>query len=235
MNPDTRTRLLHYLVRFHFAYLIAIPLLGLLSWWFTWRQSLIVMIAAGFAAIAAFYSLQIERYHLTKHLPSALWVVLSAPVLLLTASLFGGGLWFFFLDATFVEIGGMCAGIVAGATVRGIEEREYKMPAVLYVFMGGFVAVWGWAIIRTHTQFHWYDNVWLVVAFVNSAYGYSRMFISGDVELRYGNTRAAARADAGWLDGPLNEDKGFVLILIFAVLIVLSPFALGLVNYILKG
>src|SRR6266576_6148657 len=96
MNPDTRSRLLHYLARFHFAYLIAIPLLGLVSWWFIWRQSLIVMIAAGFAAIAAFYSLQIERYHLTKHLPSAFWVTLTGPLLILTASLMGGGMWFFF-------------------------------------------------------------------------------------------------------------------------------------------
>jgi hypothetical protein len=192
------------------------------------------MIAAGFAAIAAFYSLQIERYHLTRHLPSALWVVLSGPLLLLTASAFGGGLWFFFLDATFVEIGGMCGGIVVGATVKGIEEGEYRMPAILYLFMGGFIAVWGWAIIRTHAQFHWYDNVWLAAAFVNSAYGYSRMFISGEVELRYGNTRAAARAGVGWLDGPLNEDNGFALILVFAVLIVLSPFVLGVMNYILK-
>src|SRR5580765_1016261 len=112
MTPEIRSRLLHYLVRFHFAYLIAIPLLGLVSWWFIRRQSLIVMIAAGFAAIAAFYSLQIERYHLTRHLPSALWVALTGPLLILTASLLGGGLWFFFLDATFVEIGGMCGGIV---------------------------------------------------------------------------------------------------------------------------
>ena len=234
MTPETRSRLLHYLVRFHFAYLITIPLLGLISWWFVRRQALIVMIVSGFAAIAAFYSLQIERYHLTKHLPSALWVILTGPLLLLTASLFGGGLWFFFLDATFVEIGGMCAGIVVGATVKGLEEREYKMPAVLYFFMGGFVVVWGWAIVWTHGQFHWYDNVWLVVALINSGYGYSRMFVSGEVELRYGNTRAAARAGAGWLDGPLNEDRGFVLILIFAVLIVLSPFALGVMNYLLK-
>src|SRR6185369_12878844 len=121
-SPDLQRRLLHYLVRFHFAYLITIPLLGILSWWFVWRQSLIVMIAAGFAAIAAFYSLQIERYDLTGHLPSAIWVVLSGPVLLVTASVFGGGLWFFFGDATFVEIGGMCAGIVAAATVRGLDE-----------------------------------------------------------------------------------------------------------------
>ena len=92
MHPDTRARLLHYLVCFHFAYLIAIPLLGLLSWWFVWRPALMVMIVAGFAAIATFYSLQIERYHMTTHLPSALWVVLSGPLLLLTASLFGGGL-----------------------------------------------------------------------------------------------------------------------------------------------
>ena len=73
-----------------------------------------------------------------------------------------------------------------------------------------------------------------VAAFLNGAHGYSRMFISGEVELRYGNTRAAARAGAGWLEGPLNDDRGFVLILIFAVLIVLSPFALGVMNYWLK-
>src|SRR6185369_15436494 len=139
MTPETRSRVLHYLVRFHFAYLVTIPLLGLISWWVIWRQALLVMIAAGFAAIAAFYSLQIERYHLTAHLPSAIWVVLSAPVLLVTASIFGGGLWFFFGDATFVEIGGMCLGIVAAATVRGLDEREYRMPAILYLFMGGFI------------------------------------------------------------------------------------------------
>jgi hypothetical protein len=153
MTPETRSRLLHYLVRFHFAYLITIPLLGLVGWWFIWRQALIVMIASGFAAIAAFYSLQIERYHLTEHLPSALWVVVSGPVLLLMASFFGGGMWFFFLEATFVEVGGMCAGIVYAATIRGIDEREYKMPATLYLFMGGFIAVWGWAMARTHTKF----------------------------------------------------------------------------------
>ena len=234
MTPETRSRLLHYLVRFHFAYLITIPLLGLISWWFVRRQALIIMIASGFAAIAAFYSLQIERYHLTRHLPSALWVVFTGPLLLLTASLFGGGLWFFFLDATFVEIGAMCTGIVYAATIRGLDEREYKMPAILYLFMGGFVVVWGWSMVLTHTRFHWYDNVWLIAAFVNGAYGYSRMFISGEVELRYGNTRAAERAGAGWMDGPLKEDNGFVLIVIFAVLIVLSPFVLGLLNYILK-
>jgi len=234
MTPETQSRLLHHLVRFHFAYLVTIPVLGLISWWSIWRQSLIVMIASGFAAIAAFYSLQIERYHLTRHLPSALWIVITGPVLILTASLFGGGMWFFFLDATFVEIGTMCAGIVFAATVRGIEEGEYKMPAVLYLFMGGFIVVWGWAMLRTHTRFHWYDNVWLVAAFANGAYGYGRMFVSGDVELRYGNTRAAVRAGAGWLNGPLNEDGVFALILVFAVLIVLSPFAVGLLNYILK-
>ena len=234
MKSDEKSRLLHYLVRFHFAYLITIPLLGLVSWWFVWRPALLVMIVAGFAAIAAFYSLQIERYHLTKHLPSALWVVLSGLLLLVAASLLGGGLWFFFLDATFVEIGGMCAGIVFAATVRGLDEREYKMPAVLYLFMGGFIVVWGWAMIRTHMRFHWYDNVWLVAALVNGAYGYGRMFVSGEVELRYGNTRAAARAGAGWIDGPLNADNGFVLIVVFAVLIALSPLALGVLNYILK-
>src|SRR3954468_620330 len=172
MTHDARSRLLHYLVRFHFAYLITIPLLGLISWWFIWRAALLLMIIAGFAAIAAFSSLQVEPCHLTRHLPSAVWVVMSGPQLLLTASLFGGGLWFFFADATFVEIGGMCAGIVAGATVRGIEEHEYKMPAILYFFMGGFILVWGWAIMRTHREFHWYDNVWLLAAFANAAYGY---------------------------------------------------------------
>ncbi|HYW70631.1 MAG TPA: hypothetical protein VE961_06340 [Pyrinomonadaceae bacterium] len=234
MSPENRSRLLHYLVRFHFAYLISIPLLGLIGWWFVWRSSLMVMIIAGFAAIAAFYSLQIERYHLTAHLPSAMWVVLSGPLLLVAASWFAGGLWFFFVDATFVEIGGMCAGIVAGATVRGLEDREYRMPAILYFFMGGFVVVWGWGMVQTHAGFHWYDNVWLIVAFANAAYGYSRMFVSGEIELRYGNTRAAARAGTGWLNGPLNDHKGFVLIVVFAVLIVLSPFVLGALNYFVK-
>src|SRR5262249_2032791 len=150
--------------------------LGLLSWWFIQRSSLGLMIIAGFAAIAAYYSLQVERYHLTTHLPSALWIIFLGPILLVTASVLGGGLWFFFLDATFVEVGGMCAGIVAGATARGVMEKEYGMPAVLYFFMGGFIGVWGWGIVRTHGRFHWYDNIWLAAAFANSAYGYSRMF-----------------------------------------------------------
>src|SRR5947207_15910441 len=118
MSPDTRRKLLYFLVRLHFAYLIAIPLLGLISWWFIWRSALTIMIIASFAPIAAYYSLQGERYHLTTHLPSAVWVVISNPLFVLIFSLFGGGFWFFFLDATFVEIGCMCAGIVVGATVK---------------------------------------------------------------------------------------------------------------------
>src|SRR5437763_1330265 len=118
MSPDTRRKLLYFLVRLHFAYLIAIPLLGLISWWFIWRSALTIMIIASFAPIAA--------------------------------------------------------------------------------------------------------------------YSYSRMFISGEVELRYGGTRAALRAGADWLDGPLQKDKGFALILIFAILIVLSPFVYGLLKYVGK-
>lgn len=234
MTDDSQARPLHYLVRFHFAYLVTIPLLGIISWWFVSRSTLMLMIAAGFVPIAAYYSLQIEKYHLTKHLPSALWVVLSGPLLVLAASVMGGGLWYFFLDATFVEIGSICVGIVVGATVKGIAEREYKMPAILYFFMGGFVVVWGWAMVRTHSQFHWFDNIWLIAAFVSGGYGYSRMFVSGDVELHYGATRAAARSGAGWLAGPIKEDQGFVLIVIFAVLIVLSPFVYGVLHYLAK-
>lgn len=234
MSPETRRKLLDFLVRFHFAYLVAIPTLGLVSWWFVRRSSLMVMIIAGFAAIAAYYALQVEQYHLTAHLPSAATTVFVPPILLVTSSILGGGLWFFFLDATFVEVGGMCGGIVVAATVKGLREKEYFMPAVLYIFMGGFVAVWGWGILVTHRQFRWYDNIWLGVAFLYTAYGYGRMFISGDVELMYGNTRAANRAGAEWLPGPMQDEKGFSLILVFAILIILSPIVLGFMEYISK-
>ncbi len=234
LSSKARRQLLNFLVRFHFAYLVAIPLLGLVSWWFVRRSALMLMIIAGFAAIAAYYALQTEQYHMTAHLPSALTTVFVGPALLVTASVLGGGLWFFFVDATFVEIGGMCGGIVVAATVKGIREREYTNPAILYFFMGGFVAIWGWGIFVTHRQFHWYDNIWLAAAFIYSAYGYGRMFISGDVELLYGNTRAASRAGAAWLPGPLQEEKGFSLIVVFAVLIILSPFVFGLLEYISK-
>src|SRR5204862_1718020 len=116
MLSDKRLKFLACLARLHFAYLVAVPLLGLLSWWFVQRSSLGLMLISGFAAIAAYYSLQVERYHLTTHLPSALWVIFLGPLLLFTSSLFGGGLWFFFVDATFVEVGSMCAGIIVGAT-----------------------------------------------------------------------------------------------------------------------
>src|SRR5215213_2709393 len=125
MSPDNERKLLASLVRFHFAYLIAVPLLGIISRWFLQRSLIGWMIASGFAAIAAYYSLQAERYHLTAHLPSALWVVFSSPLLLIVSSLLGGGFWYFYLDASYVEVGGMCAGIIAGATVKGLKEREY--------------------------------------------------------------------------------------------------------------
>lgn len=234
MSPDTRGRFLDFLVRLHFAYLVAIPVLGLVSWWFVRRPSLLLMIIAGFAAIAAYYALQGEKYHLTTHLPSAIQTVFVGPVLLLISSVLGGGLWFFFLDATFVEVGGMCGGIVVASTVKGLREKEYWNPAILYFFMGGFLAIWGWGILATHGQFHWYDNIWLAGAFLYTAFGYSRMFISGDIELMYGNTRAAERSGAPWLPGPLHDEKGFSLILVFAILIVLSPLVLGILEYISK-
>lgn len=231
MSPDRGGKLLALLVRLHFSYLVAIPLLGLVSWWFVRRPSLLLMIIAAFAAIAAYYALQAEKYHLTSHLPSAVTTVFVGPLLLLVSSMLGGGFWYFFLDATFVEIGGMCGGIVVAATVKGLAEKEYRNPAVLYLFMGGFLAIWGWGIFVTHGQFHWYDNIWLAAAFLFSAYGYSRMFVSGELELLYGNTGAAARAGASWLPGPLQDDKGFGLILVFAILIILSPLVLGLLEY----
>lgn len=234
MTDETHSRFLHYLVRCHFAYLITIPFLGLVSWWFVRPSALALVIITGFAPIAAYYSLQIERYNLTKHLPSALWVTISGPLLVLIASIRGGGIWFFFVDATFIEVGGMCAGIIIGATVKGLREREYFYPVVLYVFMGAFSAGWGWAIYQAHAGFRWQDNVWLIAAFINEGYGYSRMFISGDVDLYYGNTRSAQRADAGWMPGPLKDEHGFALILVFAIIIILSPFVIGLLKYVGK-
>ena len=106
------------------------------------------------------------------------------------------------------------------------------MALILYVFMGGFLVAWCWGILRTHGQFHWYDNIWFAVAFINAAWGYGRMFISGDLDLNYGNTRAAARAGADWLPGPFQDDQGVSLILIFAILVVLSPFLLGILGYL---
>src|SRR5947207_10035385 len=84
MLSDKRLKFLACLARLHFAYLVAVPLLGLLSWWFVQRSSLGLMLISGFAAIAAYYSLQVERYHLTTHLPSALWVIFLVPLLLST-------------------------------------------------------------------------------------------------------------------------------------------------------
>lgn len=233
MSPDKERKLLTSLVRFHFAYLVAVPLLGIISWWFLWRPVIGGMIASGFAAIAAYYSLQAERYHLTTHLPSALWVVFSSPLLLVISSLLGGGFWYFYLDAAFVEIGGMCAGIIAGATVKGLKEKEYFFMGVLYVFMGVFLVVWGWGLLKLHRSFDWYDNIWLVFALANEIYIYSRMFISGEIDLEYGQGRAARESGAELLSGPIKDD-GFSLILIFAVLIVLSPFILGILNYLFK-
>jgi hypothetical protein len=232
MSPDQERKLLTLLVRFHFAYLVAVPLLGIISWWFLQRPLIGWMIASGFAAIAAYYSLQAERYHLTTHLPSALWVVFSSPLLLSISSLLGGGFWYFYLDAAFVEVGGMCAGIIAGATVKGIKEREYFFMGVLYVFMGLFLMVWGWGVWKLHQNFPWHDNVWLLAALGNEIYIYSRMFISGEIDLEYGQGRAARRAGAAVMPGPVKDD-GFSLILIFAILVVLSPFVLGLLNYLL--
>lgn len=235
MPDDNRQRqLLAQLVRLHFAYLVAVPLLGIVSWWFLGRSLLPLMIFSGFAAIAAYYSLQAEKYHLTTHLPSALWVVFSSPLLLLISSLSGGGFWYFYLDAAFVEIGGMCAGIIAGATVKGIKEREYFAPVVLYIFMGGFLIIWGWGVFRVHKNFDWRDNIWLILALVNEIYIYSRMFVSGDIELEYGHGRAARKAGADLLEGPFKGDDGFSLILVFAILVVLSPFVLGILNYLFR-
>jgi hypothetical protein len=233
MSPDKERKLLAFLVRFHFAYLVVVPLLGIISWWFLERRLLGWMIASGFAAIAAYYALQAERYHLTAHLPSALWVVFSSPLLLLISSLLGGGFWYFYLDAAFVEVGGMCAGIVAGATVKGLKEREYFYMGVLYVFMGGFLLVWGWGLSKLHRNFDWYDNIWLVAALVNEIYIYSRMFIAGELDLEYGHGRAARSVGADVLPGPIKDD-GFSLILAFAILVILSPFVLGLLNYLFK-
>lgn len=231
MSPDKERRLLVSLVRFHFAYLVAVPFLGLISWWFLARHLIGWMIASGFAAIAAYYSLQAERYHLTTHLPSALWVVFSSPLLLVVSSLLGGGFWYFYLDAAYVEVGGMCAGIIAGATVRGLKEKEYFNMGVLYISMGLFLAVWGWGVFKLHRGFAWYDNIWLLLALVNGTYIYSRMFISGEIDVEYGHGRAAHRAGAELLPAPI-KDQGFSLILIFAILIVLSPFILGLLAYL---
>jgi hypothetical protein len=235
MSPDKERKLLVRLVRFHFAYLVAVPLLGIISWWFLRRPALPWMIASGFAAIAAYYSLQAERYHLTTHLPSALWVVFSSPLLLVISSLLGGGFWYFYLDAAFVEIGGMCAGIIAGATVKATKERDgYFYAGVLYLFMGIFLLVWGWGVFWLHKRFEWYDNVWLVAALANEIYIYSRMFISGELDLEYGHGRAARKAGADLLPGPFKEDSGSSLIAAFGVLIVLSPFIVGLLNYLFK-
>ena len=233
MSPDRERKLLALLVRFHFAYLVAVPLLGIVSWWFLGRWVVGWMIASGFAAIAAYYALQAERYQLTAHLPSALWVVFSSPLMLVISSLLGGGFWYFYLDAAFIEVGGMCAGIIAGATVKGLKEQEYFYMGVLYVFMGLFLAVWGWGLVQLHRNFHWYDNIWLVAALLNEIYIYSRMFISGDLDVEYGHGRAAQKAGAGLLPGPIKDD-GSSLIAAFAVLVVLSPFILGLLHYLFR-
>ena len=234
LTGDRRRRLLRYLTGLHFAYLVAVPLLGIISWWFLDRRWLALMTFSGFAAIAAYYALQAERYHLTTHLPSALWVVFSSPLMLFIASLTGGGFWQFYLDAAFVEIGGMCAGILAGATVKGIKEKEVFSPVVLYIFMGGFLAVWGWGVFRVHRDFDWHDNAWLVAALLNEIYIYTRMFVSGDITLEYGHGRAAQRAGAELLEGPFRVDDGFSLLLAFGILIVLSPFIIGLLTYLFK-
>ncbi|HKQ99982.1 MAG TPA: hypothetical protein VJT09_04875 [Pyrinomonadaceae bacterium] len=232
MSSERQSKLLVHLLRFHFAYLTLVPLLGIVSWWFLRRSAIGWMIATGFAAIAAYYALQAERYHLTTHLPSALWVVFSSPLLLVISSLLGGGFWYFYLEAAFIEVGGMCAGIIAGATVKGLKEREYFNMGVLYTFMGGFLLFWGWGVFHLHKSFAWYDNIWLVFALLNEVYIYSRMFISGELDLEYGHGRAARRAGADLLDSPFKHDDGFSLVLAFAILVVLSPFILGLLSYL---
>jgi hypothetical protein len=50
----------------------------------------------------------------------------------------------------------------------------------------------------------------------------------------YRHGRRARRSGAGLLPGPLREDAGAALIGAFAVLVVLSPFLLGLLNYFFK-
>jgi hypothetical protein len=233
MSTDGRRKLLAYLVRLHFAYLVAVPLLGLVSWWFLRRPLMLLMLFSGFAAIAAYYAIQAERYHLTTHLPSALWVVFSSPALLVIASLTGGGFWYFYLDAAFIEVGGMCAGLVAAATVMGFKDKDYASMGTLYLFMGGFLMVWGWGVFGLHRAFAWYENVWLVAALANQFYIYGRMFISGEIELEYGQGRAARRAGAQLLPGPFKDDQGFSLLVAFGVLAVLAPFVIGLLNYLL--
>jgi hypothetical protein len=100
--------------------------------------------------------------------------------------------------------------------------------------MGGFLLFWGWGVFNLHRSFPWYDNIWLVFALFNEVYIYSRMFISGELDLEYGHGRAARRAGADLLEGPFRQDDGASLIAAFAILIVLSPFILGLLSYLFK-
>jgi hypothetical protein len=232
MTPDKERKRLAWLVRLHFGYLVAVPLLGMVSWWFLGRSQLPAMIISGFAAIAAYYAILAEGYHLTAHFPSALWAVFSSPAMLVVSSLLGGGFWYFYLDAAFIEVGGMCVGLIAGVTGQ-IKYKDYFPVVVLYLFMGAFLVFWGLGIYRAHSVFPWYDNIWLVMAFGNEAYGYSRMFVAGRTSLEFGHGRAAREAGARLLPTPLKDD-GTGLLMAFGVLIVLSPFVFGLLNYLLK-
>ena len=231
--PERQRKLLHYMVRLHFAYLVAVPLIGTVSWWFLARPLLPWMIAIGFAAIAAYYAIQAQGYHLTTHLPSALWVVFSSPLMLVISSILGGGFWYFYLDAAFIEVGGMCAGLVVAVTGE-IKRKNYFSPVVLYIFMGGFLIFWGWGLYQVHKKFEWYDNIWLILAFLNESYGYIRMFTSGLTTLEYGHGRAARAANATLLPSPVKDDDGTSLLMAFGALVVLSPFIVGLLNYLFK-
>ena len=233
LTPDRKSKLLHRLVWLHFAYLVAIPLIGTVSWWFLNRPMLPWMIGTGFAAIAAYYAIHAEGYHLTTHLPSALWVVFSSPLMLIISSLLGGGFWYFYVDAAYVEVGGLCAGLVVAVTGE-IKRKNFFSPVVLYIFMGGFLIFWGWNVYQVHKKFEWYDNIWLVLAFLNESYGYIRMFGSGGTDLEYGHGRAARAAGATLLPGPFKDDQGTSLLMAFGALVVLSPFVVGLLNYLLK-
>ena len=224
-------KILGVLIRIHFAYLILAPILGLASWFFIDRSSLILMVISGFAPVAAYYALLAERYSLTKHLPSALWAVFASPMLLLISSLLGGGFWFFYLDAMLVEVGGMAGGITVAAIAKGIKEREFFLAGVLIFFMGGFCFVWGRAAFFLHRQFDWFDNIWFVIALVIEIYNYSFMFLKRDLKLEFGSNRFFPESNDDFAPGPYQKEPMPLFILLFAVLMVLFPFIVGLLNY----
>jgi hypothetical protein len=120
------------------------------------------------------------------------------------------------------------------AVTGEIKRKNYFSPVVLYIFMGGFLIFWGWNVYVVHKKFEWYDNIWLVLAFVNESYGYIRMFTSGSTTLEYGHGRAARAAGAGLLPSPVKSDDGTALLMAFGALVVLSPFVVGLLNYFFK-